>query len=372
MLKIIDRQMIRGYFKAYFVCLTSLLSLYIVVDLFTNLDSFAKPGQELHVTLKNIGTYYGYNAFQYFDRLCEVIALLAAMFTVALMQRHNEQVPLLSAGISTRRIVAPVLGCACFMLTLAVLNQELIIPRISGQLGLPKDDPTGEKPLGVHGKFDRNGIHITGNKAQRNGKVVSEFSVVVPERLTGTMLRLEAREAYYTPLGGRAGRWELKGTTTYPVSPVENIPNTLELVEGDRESPGRYYLYTSDVDFETLTREASTWFQRVSTWQLYYELENSDSPKLTPMAVLFHQRLTRPIIGVLLVFLGLSVILRDQNRNVIISSGLCLVLCVVFFAVQYTCKMLGDNDYILPALAAWLPVISFGPFGLVLFDAVHT
>ncbi len=37
-LKIVDRQMIRGYFKSYFVCLTALLSLYVVVDLFTNLD----------------------------------------------------------------------------------------------------------------------------------------------------------------------------------------------------------------------------------------------------------------------------------------------------------------------------------------------
>ena len=46
-----------------------------------------------------------------------------------------------------------------------------------------------------------------------------------------------------------------------------------------------------------------------------------------------------------LVVLGLSVILRDQNRNVIISSGMCLVLCGVFFAACYACKMLGDNEY---------------------------
>ena len=54
------------------------------------------------------------------------------------------------------------------------------------------------------------------------------------------------------------------------------------------------------------------------------------------------------------------------------SSGLCLVLCGVFFAACYACKMLGDNDYINPALAAWLPVLFFGPHALVLFDAVHT
>jgi lipopolysaccharide export system permease protein len=90
------------------------------------------------------------------------------------------------------------------------------------------------------------------------------------------------------------------------------------------------------------------------------------------MAVLFHMRLTRPILGILLVFLGLSVILRDQNCNAIVSSGLCLVLCGLFFGVQYSCKLLGDNDYLPPALAAWAPVLWFGPLAVAMFDAVHT
>ena len=70
------------------------------------------------------------------------------------------------------------------------------------------------------------------------------------------------------------------------------------------------------------------------------------------IAVLFHSRLTRPLLGMVLVVMGLSVILRDQTRNVIISSGMCLVLCSIFFAGLYTCKMLGDSEYIAPALAA--------------------
>src|SRR5271166_4650001 len=160
MLKLIDRQMILGYFKAYCVCLSSLLSLYIVVDLFTNLDDFTHRGGDLLATTRHIVSYYGYKIPKIFDQLCEVIALLAAMFTVAWMQRNNEQVPLLSAGVSTRRIVAPVLGCACFMLTLAVLNQEFVIPLIGDRLLLPRDDPKGEKPLKAEGKYDGIGIHI--------------------------------------------------------------------------------------------------------------------------------------------------------------------------------------------------------------------
>jgi lipopolysaccharide export system permease protein len=47
-------------------------------------------------------------------------------------------------------------------------------------------------------------------------------------------------------------------------------------------------------------------------------------------------------------------------------------MCAVFFGACFGCKHLGDHDYLSPALAAWLPVLFFGPLGFVLFDAVHT
>ena len=86
---------------------------------------------------------------------------------------------------------------------------------------------------------------------------------------------------------------------------------------------------------------------------LYQELQRPESTRLASIAVLFHSRLTRPILGIILVFLGLSTILRDQNRNVFISAGLCLLMCGVFFAAQFACKGLGDYEYLSPALAAW-------------------
>ena len=105
---------------------------------------------------------------------------------------------------------------------------------------------------------------------------------------------------------------------------------------------------------------------------VYEELRKPDISRLGQIAVQFQMRLTRPVLGLLLVFMGVSMILRDQNRNVILSAGSCLVLCGVFFAACYAAKMLGDGDIVSPALAAWAPVLAFGPFALVLFDAVHT
>ena len=83
-------------------------------------------------------------------------------------------------------------------------------------------------------------------------------------------------------------------------------------------------------------------------------------------------RVTRPIGGVLLVLLGLSVILHNPNRHVFISAGMCLVVCVAFYATILGAKYLGDNGHLSPPLAAWLPVLIFGPTTLVSFDSIHT
>jgi lipopolysaccharide export system permease protein len=370
MIKLIDRQMVRGYFKAYIVCLTSLLSLYVVVDLFMNLDDFTHHGAGLAEVGRKIGLYYGYRVVQIFDRLCEAIVLLAAMFTVAWMQRNNEQVPLLSAGMSTRRIVLPVLLCAWFMLSLTVANQELVIPRIAYRLSYERDDPGGQRELSVKGAYDsKTGIHAEGDKAARVLKMIHPFRCTIPESLAGNLIHLTAAQANYVSTGPRQGYWELRNT--HPTELGDQAPNLsrdiLEVVD-----TGRYRLHTTDLDFDALTRD-SNWFLLASTRRLYDELQKPESTaRLSPMAVLFHTRLTRPLLGMLLVFMGLSVILRDQNRNVIISSGMCLVLCGIFFAACYSCKMLGDNDLISPVLAAWLPVLFFGPYAVVLFDAVHT
>jgi lipopolysaccharide export system permease protein len=370
MLNLIDRQMMRNYFKSYIVCLSSLLLLYVVVDLFTNLDDFAHSGNGLPGTVKRIGNYYAVQITLIFDRLSEAIALLAAMFTIAWMQRSNEQMPLLSAGVSTHRIVAPVVGCAFFMILVSLVNQEVVIPAVADRLTLSRDDPGGQKEVGVRHAYDPSGIHVTGLRAVRHGQIVRNFECLIPDGLWETQEHICAQEARYVPCEGgpRSGhkgsaRWELTGCHPPDMRP---IPGILEV--RDRT---RYVLYTRTIDFDSLTREPN-WFLRTSTWQLYEELQRPESTRLASMAVLFHTRLTRPLLGFVLVLMGLSVILRDQNRNVFISAGMCLVLCAVFFASCTACKMLGDKELLTPALAAWLPVLVFGPFAFVLFDAAHT
>ena len=109
-MKLIDRMLLRNFFKAWLVCFFSLVSLYIVIDVFNKLDQFIDVATQTETNLFEImGVFYSYQLVLIFDRLCGVIILLAAMFTVTWMLRNNELLPLLSAGVSTRRVLQPVL-----------------------------------------------------------------------------------------------------------------------------------------------------------------------------------------------------------------------------------------------------------------------
>jgi lipopolysaccharide export system permease protein len=366
MLSLIDRQLIRSYLKSYVVCFVSLISLYVVIDLFNNIEDFTQQTDGFTGMLKHIGAYYGYQAFHIFDSLSEAIVLLAAMFTVAWLQRNNELLPLLSAGVSIRRVIRPVMLSACALVMLNVANQELIIPQLRPVV---RDDPNGEKTLSVQAAYDSSSVHLSGKTATRKDQCVRDFTCVFPEGIgPGGLFSLTAKEARYIPLAPDqrlSGGWLLTEATPPDVAGWTRL-DVLEPID-----PGKYFFHNTDVDFDVLTRN-NKWFYHVATWRLFQELERSSSSRLASMAVFFHMRLTRPVLGMILVVMGLGIILRDQNRNVYISAGLCLGLCAIFFGAGFAVQFLGNREFLSPALAAWLPVLTFGPLSLAQFDAIHT
>ena len=368
MLRLIDRQLTFSYVKSFFGCLLSLLSLFIILDLFTNLENFDERNKGVKNLFEFIATFYMSMTPVIYNQLSEAIVLLAAMFTVAWMQRNNELLPLLSAGVSTRRVVRPVLIAACAMVGLAIVNQEFILPRIDGVLIDERTDASIAKEIAVRGGYESNGIHISGKTATRHDMKVKEFGCVFPNTMEFEALPfIQAAEAQYCPPGSfrESGGWLLRGTTPLELPPV-NAKSPIEMLR-----PGVFFLKTIEIDFNTIIR-SKNFAVYIPTWKLFDELARTDHNKRAGLAVLFHTRFMRPILGMLLVFMGLSIILRDQNRNVFISAGLCLGLCVVFFLVGGACKYLGEHEHLRPDIAALLPVLIFGPASFVMFDAVHT
>jgi lipopolysaccharide export system permease protein len=370
---LLDRMLLRSFFKAWLVCFFSLVSLYLVIDLFNKLDEFFDAAKATEAPLwQVIASYYTYQLVLIFDRLCGVIVLLAAMFTITWLQRNNELLPLLSAGVPTRRVLRPIAVGTLIMVALNWANREFLIPQVAEELQNPASDPRGEGVLVVNGAYEPNFILITGAQAVRQSLLVRNFTCTVPERVAGALTTIRAQEARYVPRQEGvplSGGWLLTEAETSPPLSLTSHQwrdNVLEVLD-----PGKYFLRTERVDFDMVTRTRS-WYTYASVWDIVGEMERTEGGRLAPLAVQIHLRLTLPILTFIMVLMGLAIILRDQCRNVFLNAGMCLIMAAAFYASCYLAKYLGEHEYLSPTLAAWLPVFGFGPLALAMADAIHT
>ena len=378
----LDRMYFVGFLRNYLIVLVSLLSLYVVVDLFTNLNDFTNNKPGFGAVLKHIAAYYSVQVLLIFDRLSEAITLIGAVFTVAWMQRNNELLPQLSAGVPTRRVIRPILLGGMLATSFGPLVTEFVIPMYATELTKPRDDPDFSKPAAVRGGFDpATDAHLVGEQALRQKLKITKFQYTSapfgdgesgdpsgPAVAGSGLLHLTAEEAVYIPPADGnplSGGWDLYECKPPVPDPSQTLPKHLRHL-----AHGRYFL-RSEVSFDAVTRRAS-WYMYSPTTQLWYMLKNSDGTRQPGVAVLFHVRIVRPLVGLTMLVLGLGIVLRNQNRHVFISAGACLAVTAVFYVAVLGSKYAGDNDFLPAALAAWLPVMVFGPFAFALFDAMHT
>ena len=367
-MKLLDRMLLRSFFSAWIACFVSLVSLYLVIDLFTKLDDFVEAAGKTGRGVFSIAVqFYAYQLVLIFDRLCGIIVLMAAMFTIAWMQRNNEILPLLSAGVPTRRILRPVLLGSVVMIFGSLINREVIMPRFADRLMEPASDPDKRELTQVYASYEPNGILISGQAAMKLEQKVINFSCTIPERIAGGLLHITAREARYVPPGTNrlSGGWLLIETT-----PPE-LPAPLREARLEMLVHGRFFLFTERVDFDHLTRNRK-WYQYASALEIFHALQQPETARLAALAVQLHLRLTLPLLTLLMVFLGMSLILRDQCRNVYLNAGLALAMAGLFYGSCYTAAYLGEREYLSAAMAAWLPVLIFGPIGVAAYDGIHT
>ena len=82
-MKIVDRYIFWKFFRIFVLCYVSLVGLYVVFDLFTNFDDFAKAKAPLLRLATSIAEYYFVNSFVFIDMIFPFLTLLAAMAATA-------------------------------------------------------------------------------------------------------------------------------------------------------------------------------------------------------------------------------------------------------------------------------------------------
>ncbi len=194
---------------------------------------------------------------------------------------------------------------------------------------------------------DKNGLAIQAARFEPDPKVpIGEggslinvkFTVRMQQRHVATFL---AKRAVWTLSDDGEPYWALTGGRMF--HPSDLTPN------------------------ELLLRRSVDWVQFMSISKLTQLLRLDRGGNREAAELNRHVRVTEPINNIVMLLLGLPFILSRQ-RNIKTSVTLCVLICILFYTFIYICRYMG----LPPALAAWLPILLFGPVAAVLYDSVKT
>ena len=232
-MRILDRQRYWSFFKAYVICYISLVGLFIVIDAFSNMDEFTKRADGVVETIQVMGRYYLIHQSLFFDYLCGVIGMMAAIFTVTWMQRNNEHLAILAAGVSTHRAIRPVLVSSVIVSTFAVANQELVMPPNAEELAKSHDDD-GERTVHVSGRYDSRSVMIDGVDADRASKTILTIYATIPVGIFGEIKEVKGQQGTYIPpdhpTAPLKGGWLIRNGTINPPLDGEALKTSRELI----------------------------------------------------------------------------------------------------------------------------------------------
>ncbi|MHB0959140.1 MAG: LptF/LptG family permease [Pirellulaceae bacterium] len=368
---IFDRYLLRTFLKVVGVSFLSLTGLFIVIDLFGNLDEFISYGERQGSLFVVLGDYYGARVLQFFDRISGILALIATIFTITWFQRTNELTAVTAAGIPKARIVRPLIAATIIVAVLAAANREIGLPRVRDKLSRNAQDWLGENTTPLTPRRDnQTRILITGKATLAAHQQITQPSFRLPGSFAQFGRQLVARTATCQAATGQHPHGYLLDGVTHPANltaissglldekPIILSPKDYTWLKSDQ------CFVASEITFDHLAADMA-WRQYSSTAQLIGALRNPSLDYGADTRVTVHRRFVQPLLDVTLLFLGLPLVLPRSNRNVFTATGLCLFIVGVFFVVVLACQAMGNTILVSPALAAWLPLLIFAPLAYV-------
>jgi len=376
MLTTLDRYLFRRFVYVFVLLMVSLYGLFVVFDLFTNIDEFTKiaelPGSSSGPfdSLIHISSYYAIRFTEFFEMTGPIMSIVAVIVVLATIQKNSEIQPVLAAGIPTFRLVVPFLLGVGVVNVALILNQEFLIPSVAQKLQTPRGSAqeVGQavEPLYDYDKAGTAVLHIDGDRIHLSSRKLTKASFTVrAPKLAHRMMTIKASEAVFFPPTSKRPQsgWLLK-----EISQADELEDKLFANLTDRgrkaiyrQTDSPHLFVVSNVSFDQLYNRTRN-HAMVSTLQLAQRirLPSTGMAPVRGQQLHLHFRFTRPLLSFAMVFGCVPLVLRRESRSLIGNMAVCSVAMGVMYGVGQACLYLGGTSLLETDLAAWLPVILGG------------
>ena len=355
-MKIMDRYILREFVFALVYCVVSFVFLYIVVDLFNYIDEMMRN----RIPAKTIMLYYMTFAPAIFVQIAPMAALLACIYTLSSLKKHNEIAAMMASGVSLWSITMPILF-ASGLLSLAVFAvNDRVVPRlmpITSEIRGEKinDAETAEKKTVI----SNIAIFATENRiiyAKSFDTTLNELRDVIihqHDEKQNLVMKLSAQRAYM-----ENGKWVFENGTSYRLdasgyiigSPVPFRKKIMEL----KETPRDFIQRAKQPELMNY-RELKIYISKFST---------PHSSTTRKLSVDLYYKTSLPFVCLIVIFIASPIAFMIQRGGLLIGLGVSIIIGIVFYGVQAVSLAMGKAGVIPPFLSAWLANVIFLAAGL--------
>jgi lipopolysaccharide export system permease protein len=366
---LLDRYVLQRFAGAYGVCVLGFVTLFLVMRIPGDIDDFQDAA---HVIEGRGDGVFGTAVVYYIAKLPRILTIVGPFLTlfagiaaVQSLARHHEFTPMVGAGRSPHRVLAPVYILAVLLTLLLVSVEEILVPRASVRTSAIKAILDGE-----HDEREVEAFSTGGNNYSATAWLPEEEALVGMRCLDWTDPDGELPPGSLTVARVHYGRMATTGEIGW--FPDEGVlqpigrdaagrPQAAIELPYDRAlpldfTPGVLDLLTED-EPGNLSRHHLT--QLIARYPLNRKLQSD-----------LHARTTRPLASLILFLLGLPFITRPGETSITIGLAVAVGASMSYFAVTMLFTELGNRGDLLPLAAAWTPPAFFGAIALARLESV--
>jgi lipopolysaccharide export system permease protein len=371
---IVDRYLLRLFVWTLFVCVFSVSGLFVLIDAVVNSDELTAAAKHApHGAGRFFLDYYLPRVLAFIDNSAGVTGMGAAMVALTLLARSNEQTALVAAGIPPRRFALPMIWGAVCVSLLCAANREFALPHYRDQLRVTAQDLQKGASRKGYPRYDmKTQVLIRAERLSPRERRIEAVSIRLPPELKWGGPEIDAYEGWFMdadPATNRPAGIKLKHITRpvgHHVFDSASI-NGQRIIWSEKDypdllEPNECYLVTQ-VTFDQLSG-SSQWARYLSSYELYRGIVTGELDYANDILVILHLRLVQPLIDVSLSLLGIAVVLHGSQRNVWGVVGVALAVVIGFLMLSLACQAAGASGLISATLAAWLPLLIFGPLAV--------
>ncbi|MBI4846391.1 MAG: LptF/LptG family permease [Candidatus Omnitrophica bacterium] len=361
-MKIIKEYILTQFLKIFSGCLLLFISLSWIIDLFDHLDEIIKAKVPLYVLCDY---YFSLTPF-IFVNISPIIIILATIFTLSSLNRHNEIMAIKAIGINLWSIIWIFLSFGIIMSIVSFSINEIIKPEsylhsitLKEEYFKPianKGQPQILKNLTLYGSNNR--IFII-NSYDIKRQEIDNLIISENNKKNNVIRQIVAKRT----------QW-VEGFWVFYDCIISEFDDDGALKEAPQHFPEKVILISEKpIDFQRADLQP----ELMSYWQLkkYIRRLQSSGFKPNKELVIFYNKLAFPLANLIIIFFAVPFTLtRSRSESLFLGISISIAISFSYWGINAVCVSLGKIGFLSPLLSAWATNIAFLFTGIGLIESI--